>query len=861
MQNQGRFAKGIVSLMTRGMAVVWLGGMLGLTGLGQEEEEVNRTGKGVLKDRADYQSALRASSLGLHEVAALKYERIARDKDLPKEEAALLVERLVDALIRANQAQKALVVLGSAEVPEAAFYRAQALLKLKRYRDAAKDLERYLEAGGKHKSLARLALGQALIAQGRETSGRNEWKELLTSPETEVARRAWLWWQESEVLSGRSPMVLKRLDQERDDYEVEFLRACAWLQMKQGKRAEVILRNIANAGVGVGIDRRLRDAAQVRLAEAYVMQDRLKRAEDALVDLINREVESDLYEQAFGLLDSVRPANSDAVVRWYRQWAERPLPGARHALALYYLGREEMVRQRHEQAVDWFEKFLQLYPMHDRSNEVLRLLMALHGMRREDARVLELANEWRRRYGRGGEDTIDFLTGMVRFSRHEFADAGALFERAARTAQETLVKKLALYNMAVCALMGGQEAVVARCMAELKAPELQKEETSSVAARQVAADQAARLLLEKGLHLALERDVQAEPALQEFIKQYPQHPRVVEAHLALAEFCLLSAPPRARTARTALEAAQRVEGATEKMKEALDYAQVWLEEAEGDLAGVTAAGQAYLTKWEKSARRDEVRMKVAQAYYRLEDYPNAEAQFEQISEDSPNSPYAEVGLFFAGKSAMHLPSDGVERALTLWAEVIARGGPLARQAQRQQALAKRRQGEEEQALAVIESLLGASEMPEEERFSLLLEKGELLELMGRQNPKQMEEAIKVFNELTRNEKGTRAMRSRAGVALASCYRQTGRNSEALEVCFDVVERCLASAPQEPLNPVEYQWYYRAGFAALDLIEARQEWQAAANFAERLAQAGGARAGEAKQRASQLRLEHFIWDEK
>ena len=41
--------------------------------------------------------------------------------------------------------------------------------------------------------------------------------------------------------------------------------------------------------------------------------------------------------------------------------------------------------------------------------------------------MLELAREWRTQHGSGGEDTVDFLTGMIRFSRKEFVEAAELF--------------------------------------------------------------------------------------------------------------------------------------------------------------------------------------------------------------------------------------------------------------------------------------------------------------------------------------------------------------------------------------------------------------------------------------------------
>jgi hypothetical protein len=82
--------------------------------------------------------------------------------------------------------------------------------------------------------------------------------------------------------------------------------------------------------------------------------------------------------------------------------------------------------------------------------------------------------------------------------------------------------------------------------------------------------------------------------------------------------------------------------------------------------------------------------------------------------------------------------------------------------------------------------------------------------------------------------------------------------EALEACYDVVESHLANATGSP-TPAESVWLYRAGFAALDILERKKEWEAAAHLADRLANTSGDRAAEAKAYATRLRLEHFLWD--
>ena len=143
----------------------------------------------------------------------------------------------------------------------------------------------------------------------------------------------------------------------------------------------------------------------------------------------------------------------------------------------------------------------------------------------------------------------------------------------------------------------------------------------------------------------------------------------MEAQVALAEFCLLDLPPRTKSAQAALTAAAAHPDIAPEWRERLDYTRIWLCEGDEDFTGVCAVGEAFLKTWPKSVRRDEVRMKIAQAYFRIEDYPRARAQFEQLVEEHPDSTYAEVAQFFAARAARStLNAKDLDKALDHFSE-------------------------------------------------------------------------------------------------------------------------------------------------------------------------------------------------
>jgi hypothetical protein len=825
-----------------------------------------------LAAREEYQAALKASSEGLHEEAALKYERLLKDKSLSKKEEAQVGERMVDALVRARNSTKALLALSLFKVPEATFWKGQCLILEHKFREAEEALRTCLKEGTRYEAEARLALGQVLVAQGREIPGRKEFKELMESPNAGIARIAGLYWNESEIIASRAPNVLRRFGQERKDIETEFLKACAWLKTGDGKQGEILLRRILPLTT---LNKDLQDAATVRLAEAYALQGRQRTAERELVRFLEHAPESRYYEQAFALLlDVTAPEETDARDRLIA-WAAIPQPRGRHALALFYLGQWLADHNQPAQAVGFLETFLSLHSGHVREAEALRNLMSLYGTMGADRRVLELANVWRSRFGTGGEDTVDYLTAMIRYARKEYREASMLFEKSATSAVDAVQGQRAMYNAAAAAFLGGDKARYQKCLKQLATTQIREEDEDAASNSEgpgtghqvkedvdaAGRDAVSQLLLEKALHLAAKHDPTAEAALQDFLREHASHPRAVEAHLALAELCLLDIPVRAKAASLALDVAKAIPELADGWKEKIDYTRVWLHEAAEDFPALTTAGLQYLETWRMSQRRDQVRMKVAQAYYRMDDFTNAGIQFEELVEEQTESPYAEVAQFYAGKAAMAmLTPAGMEKAISLWEEVVNRNGSLGREAQRQQALAKRRQGNEVDALLVVNSLLTSKPAPAgDELFSLLIEKGELSMLLARKDPKHLDQAKEVFTYITQDTTATRAWRGQAGYLLAQCQLQAGRSAEALEACNDVVESCLNPTISRALTPQEYVWLYRAGFAALEVLKGRHEWEAAARLADRLASAGGDRSESAKLEGTRIRLEHFIWD--
>src|SRR5262249_10313616 len=146
----------------------------------------------------------------------------------------------------------------------------------------------------------------------------------------------------------------------------------------------------------------------------------------------------------------------------------------------------------------------------------------------------------------------------------------------------------------------------------------------------------ANLRLQEGLIQAAKGDKKATSSLQQFIRDFPRNPRVSEAWVGLAELAFHSSPPRLNEARKSLAHAFESKP-TATAAERADYLSIWVEEAAGgDETKVIELAKKFLEQHALSPFASEVRMKLAELYYRRQDFANAQTQFEIIAQSNAN---------------------------------------------------------------------------------------------------------------------------------------------------------------------------------------------------------------------------------
>ena len=811
-----------------------------------------------LEDAADYISARQALADGLPGVAAVKAERLLKQKGWTRIETRQLATFAAEAWTRAENASHLMALAEAYDLDDEAFWRGEALVLNGDLHGARKILTEDEQAPRKPRT--RLLLAQILAALGENAAAQAETAPLLTATDESLRRHAQLLHNEIDINEGKTEAVLPA---GADDAASSYLRARALLQSGQIIPAQNMLQTVLAATNG---GERLHQAAILLEAEVWLRQNQAAKAQDHLLKFLDTTPDSRLWLEAFDLLDRAHQSLKqpttlpEAVLRWISSGnaaQQQPEPSSTLATAaadfrghsIYMTAKWLAAEKRDDEAVSLLEALLQLHHGHPRLGDAMRLAMEIYANHQIDARVLALAEAWRKQFSNGSA-TIDFAAGSILFRRGDHRQALQLFQNAANIATTLTERRRALFNAAVSAILASDFTLYVSLLSQLEIV------SNAAAVGKESNDSAATLELEKALFLAAGRKPEAEAGLRAFIRAYPKHPRYADACIALTEWMLMAVPPRIQDAQTTLDSATAAE-LTPAQRQRIDYTHLWLRDAAGDLKTLVTDGAAFLKAWPQSSLLPEVRMKIASAYFRLEDFANARTEFEIIASDYPDTPHAETALYFAAMSASSVMSaEGRARALAIWEELAQKGGPIAVAARRQQALSERLQGNHAPALAALDKVLAMKTLDAEQRRMTICEKAEILLLLGKTAPVQLDAAADLLDAFLSDNSLPFMWKARAGFTLASAHHDAKRDTEALEACYNVLR---AADMTPPASPADYVWFSKAGFFGIDLLEASRQWEPAARLAEQIAQRPGDRAVEARERATKIRLEHFLWN--
>lgn len=776
---------------------------------------------------------------GVPEVAVWQLQKLAGTLSGPDAVAAKV--KLAEAMVAAGRAEDAIRLLDTLRVLNATrFLRARALAASNRF-EKALDIYRQVAADNAAPEHTEAAFGAAemLRALGRVDEAAASYRGVQDDARFGMAAR--LREAELDIGEGDAASAKRLLDHAQpkvtaDKRQKRLLRARVELLQRRPEKAIELLDALARKPEGGSHETVI--AALFAMADAHLQTHTPESGDDYLENFIDRHPNDLALDRVFAKLDEVYRAERKPPRNELEKWA-RDAAQPRRGFAQWYLGQSDWRAGRHEEALRHFETLRASSPLPAALAPALLQYARIKIEAGKFGEALDiLAAAERTQPTPAVHAQIESESGRALYGAQKFSEAAARFGKVAMPQQ---LANAAILNASLAWLQAGDERKV------------------QTGARDLAArgdnEGQAELSLEEALAAAKRGEKKAPSMLQEFIRQFPNYPRVADAQLALAELNFHAAPPKLDEAEKYL-AAVRASRPPIETSERAAYLAVWMADARGsDSDAVIARANEFLRVYPHSSLAGEVRMKLAESHFRRQDFANAQTQFETLAQENPKSPLTETALFLAAQSAAaSMTSDSLDRALELLMQVVKMNGGLRWAARNEQAAIERRLGKAADAQVLYDEVLkgdaGAAEKNE-----ALCGKADIFSEQAATDSASLGRAIALYDELANETANQPHWQNQALFKKGLCLEKETDRSGALATFYRVLE--FNPAPDK--SP-EFFWYYKAGFNAARLLEEEGKWDSAATIYEKLMAANGPRSEEAKTRLSQLRLEHFLWQE-
>jgi tetratricopeptide (TPR) repeat protein len=791
---------------------------------------------------ADLARAVAPLSEGVPEVAVVRLRALLAQGP-PDDVWRAAVDELAQAQIAAGEPENAFKLLSDARVRDSItgkFWRAQALAAMQRWAEALPLYE--AAAADKSATLSNAALfgaAEALRALGQRDEALAKLQPLFHDRQFRIQARlraTELYIDNKDSRQARHLLDELRPSPATERKERHLLRARLELISHHQEKAvglfQSLLQKPEDASHAVIL------AALFGLADAQAEQKTPEAGADTLEDFIEHHPGDSDLARIFTKLDQLyrayrRPPRAE-LERWIRDPAQ-----PRRGLARWYLARFELRVGHRERALQLFSdlrrdrvKTAALAPA------LLEFAQLLIEDRQLDDAIAVLNEALVLGPEEAVRDRLNLLIARANYFAKRFDLASTGFEQVAQADPE--LSKVAWFDASVGWLQAGDQVRFAADYEKLG---------QNAGEQQSRAD----LRLEEGLVQAARGEAKAAESLQQFMRDFPQSPRVSEAWVALAELAFHAAPPRFDEARQDL--ARATEGKpTAAATERADYLRIWIEDVgESNEAKVIELANGFLRDHPDSTFVPDVRMKLAETYFRRQDFSNAQTQFEILGQQQPPGPLTEKALFFAAQSAMSSMGAGaLDRAIVLLDQVVRMNGELKWAARNEQAVIERKLGKPQDALLLYDEVLQSDARPSEKREALCAKGDIFFESGGNEN---YQRAIDSYEQLALEKDVPVHWQNQALFKKGLCLEKRKEPAAALETFYRVLESEKAAEKRRELF-----WFYKAGFNAARMLEDDSKWESAAAIYEKLAAAGGSRSEEAKERLNRLRLEHFLWTE-
>src|SRR5256714_12821394 len=748
---------------------------------------------------ADWEAAVRPLDEGVPQVAVMRLRSILQ-RSLAPPDKQIVLAKLGEALLASGEPGEALKVLEDPAVQDfssTSLWRAQALAALGRWNEALPLYQKIAaQDPSPFRNTALFGAAEALRALQRFDEALQLFATLIGDPQ----------WNDRAQLRSIELLLEKRdnagarhiLDKARpaalsDKKEKRYLQGRLEAQLNHHDRAVELYQTILRRTEGT--TRAVLIATLCATAESHLQLQTPETGDDALEDFIEHHPTDPELPIIFEKLDQLSRAERQPSSQELSGWANDEAQ-PRRALAQWYFARAELRAGRRQAARGAYEK---LREEHAKFPALASGLLQFAELEMEDRRfdeaLLILGDGLALHPAPPWSERITLLLARAQFQARQFDKAGQTFEQVAN--KSPTLRRDSLFNASLAWL---QQDNKDRFLADTK------DLANSPPGDATRGD----LLLEEGLTEAAHGNSNAAQTIESFLREFPRHGRAAEAWVTLAELAFHAAPPRFEEARKDLERARTSEpnaAATERA----DYLMVWIEDAvpNSDPAKVISAAENFLRKYPASPFLSDVRMKLAETYYRRQDFANAQTHFQILAQENPRGPFTERALFFAAKSATQsMAAQSLDRALVLLDEVVKKNGELKWTARNEQASIERKLGKNQDAATLYDEVLQGNAKPEEKREALC-GKGDILYEAGETDRENYQRAIDLYDQLAAQKDARIHWRNQALFKKGICLEKLGDRENALAAFYKIIaEETRPDGPQR-----EFLWYYKSGFNA------------------------------------------------
>ncbi|MBV8099651.1 MAG: tetratricopeptide repeat protein [Verrucomicrobia bacterium] len=721
---------------------------------------------------------------------------------------------------------------------------------------------------------------EALLRSGRWAEAETMWSEIVKDPNAGDIVEARLGLAEAQQQLGASHEALQTLaplikDQSLTDARPFLMAAELELQLSDFKGAQDLLAKVnhpdrfqaaqkeALSGrlslvtgdldaaeksfqqvltFASGQGSRVATIARLGLANTYIARKEYEEAESIVEKIIGEQAQTENLPDLFQALYSIYLLEQTPSLADLTRWAQedpKQVGSDRPVLAQFYLGKLELKIGSRTNGLNLLRQFITDHASHPLASAAVIALAQQLNADGNFGEAVGIARQWLAANSDASpadRDGVQEVLASALVQEKNFASAFDLYTQLSR--EPTSKQGRFLYNAAVCALRLGDET-------------LYQQSADALARLSNTESERAALEFEKAMLEAKTGSAMAEKSLRQFLIDFPDDPHRSRAHLALAEIAFTQSPSNRSQLKSELTQVSTDDSATQEEKARLEFFAA-ADDASQPIATVSRLAQDFIQKYPHSHFRPEIRIKLGEVYFRQDDYPNAQTQFELVSEEDPDSPLLETALFLAGEAARKsLNSSSMDHAVELFEDVYKLNGPLRFRARLEQALTKRQALQDREAIVLLNDLVNQN-IPTDIRCEAMDAKGDAEFTLGSKDETEYREAIKTFDSLAALEGVSAVCRQSALYKKAKCYEKIGQWDEALAAYYDVLSIDYG-APGEI-------WYFRAGFDAAQILESKKSWASAAAIYQKLAATPSSRAEEAKNRLTRLRLEHFLWPE-